>query len=100
MLKKSTFEYMQRRYTNQCNLYWFRLQDLYKESGLTKITFEQFYEWEKNDKELLEYKTVMDELLYICHLEDKRNDLITCPTAIFANEFMNKFYNEICQTEG
>ena len=99
-MKKATFEYIQRRYANQCNLYWFRLQDLYKESGLTKITFEQFYEWEKNDKELLEYKTVMDELFYICHLEDKKNELHDQPTAKSAKDFMNKFYNEIYQTEG
>lgn len=99
-MKKATFEHIQKRYSNMRNLYWFRLQDLYKESGLTKITFEQFYEWEKNDKELLEYKTVMDELFYICHLEDKINELNDQPTAKFAKEFMNKFYNEIYQTEG
>ena len=99
-MKKATFEYIQRRYSNMCNLYWFRMQDLYNESGLTKITFEQFYEWEKKDKELLEYKAVMDELFYICHLEDKKSELNDQPTAIFAKKFMNKFYNEIYQTEG
>ena len=99
-MKKATFEYMQKLYANQCNLYWFRLQDLYKKSGLTRVTFEQFYEWEKNDKELLEHKTVMDELFYICHLEDKKNELNDQPTAKFAKDFMNKFYNEIYQTEG
>lgn len=99
-MKKATFKHIQKRYSNMCNLYWFRLQTLYKESGLTRITFEQLYEWEKKDKELLKYKTVMDELFHICHLEGKKNELNDQPIAKFAKEFMNKFCNEIYQTEG
>lgn len=99
-MKRKTFEHIQKRYSNMCNLYWFRLRALYNESGLTKVSFEQFYEWEKNDKELLEHKTVMDELFYICHLESKKNELNDQPTAKFAKDFMNKFYNEIYQTGG
>lgn len=99
-MKKATFEHIQKRYSNMCNLYWFRLKTLYNESGLTKITFEQFYEWEKKDRELLEYKTVMDELFFICHLEGNKSRLNDQPTAKFAREFMSRFYNEIYQTEG
>ena len=99
-MKKTTFEYTQKRYSNMCNLYWLRVKTLYKGSGLTKITFEQFYEWKKNDNELKQYKTVMYELSYICGLEGKKSELNDQPTAIFAKKFMNKFYNEIYQTEG
>ena len=99
-MKKATFEYIQRRYANQCNLYWFRLQDLYNESGLTKVNFEQLHDWERKDAEVMEYKAVMDELFYICCLEDKKNELNDQPTAIFAEKFMNKFYTEIYQPEG
>lgn len=99
-MKKATFEHVQKRYSNMCNLYWFRLKALYNESGLTKVDFEWIYEAEKKDKELLEYKAVMDELFYICHLEGKKNDLNDKPTAKFAKEFRNKFYNEIYQTGG
>lgn len=99
-MKRTTFKHIQKRYSNMCNLYWFKLKELYNESGLTKVTFEQFYEWEKKDKELLEYKTVMDELFYICCLEGKKNELNDQPTAKPTKEFMHKFYTEIYQTEG
>ena len=99
-MKKATFEYMQKRYSDMCNLYWLRMKALYKASGLTKITFEQYCKWKKNDNELKQYKTVMYELSYICGLEDKKDELNDQPTAKFAKEFMHKFYNEIYQTEG
>lgn len=99
-MKKATFEHIQKRYSNMCNLYWFRLKDLYNESGLTKVNFEQLYDWEKKDLEVMEYKAVMDELFYICCLEGKKNELNDKPTASFAEKFMNKFYTEIYQPEG
>lgn len=99
-MKRKTFEHIQKRYSNMCNLYWFRLKDLYNESGLTKVNFEQLYDWEKKDMEVMEYKAVMDELFYICCLEGKKSELNDQPTAKFAKEFMDKFYTEIYQTEG
>ena len=99
-MKKATFEYMQKRYSDMCNLYWLRMKALYKASGLTKITFEQYCKWKKNDNKLKQYKTVMYELSYICGLEGEKSGLDKQPTIKLAKEFMHKFYNEIYQTEG
>ena len=99
-MKKATFEYMQKRYSDMCNLYWLRVRTLYKKSGLTKITFEQFYEWKKKDDKLKQYKTIMYELSCICGWEGEKSGLDKQPTIKVAKEFMHKFYNEIYQTEG
>lgn len=99
-MKRKTFEHIQNRYANMCNLYWFRLKELYDESGLTKVNFEQLYYWEKKDSALLEYKAIMDELFYICCLEGNKNIINDRPTAYFAEKFMHKFYNEIYQSGG
>lgn len=93
-MKKTTFEYMQSRYTNQCNLYWFRLKDIITNNNITKMSFETYHELCETDRELRQHKTIMDEVFYICHLEGKEKELDTNPKS-FALNFMNKFFCEI-----
>lgn len=93
-MKKTTFEYMQSRYTNQCNLFWFKMKEIIETNGITKMPFETYYELCNTNSELKQHKTIMDEVFYICHLEGKDKALDTNPKE-YALNFMNKFFAEI-----
>lgn len=93
-MKRTTFEYMQSRYTNQCNLFWYRVKEIVESRNITQMPFATYYNLCDTDAELKKYKTIMDEVFYICHLEGKDKALDTNPKE-YALNFMNKFFAEI-----
>ena len=93
MLKKATFEEMQKIYTNQCNLYWFELIDYIRDNNIKTMNFEQLYNLEHENVKIATRKAVMNNIWWIAHLEGKNLDIE--PHGKFVEEFSKKFYNEI-----
>lgn len=97
-MKKATFKDIQERYTTVCNLYWYKVKELYENSGMNTISFKQLHQWETTDTKLIKYKEAMDTLHYICILEGEGSNLDISPRSL-AYEFMHEFYSKIYQTE-